>query len=263
MKRSIRNRLGDLLLEAFERPEKRAAIAWLAVFCELAAERRDPIVPLEDLLALPRALLPEMDGTVDTALGNVIGSDKLLRLRRADTGEILSAGLPRHFEGVSWMVELEPDAQAVFAAVRERINMYAGLMARLANRAQGGSRDPLSRVMAEAAMCFNAGLFFEAHEHLERHWAVQASGLTKKFLQGIIQISVGFHHAHAGNHDGAVNQLAKGLEKMAGARGKVLGLDCDEFLPRVAAAREAIVKRGRAGMEPVALSEIPRMHVEG
>lgn len=263
MKRSVRNRLGDLLLEAFERPEKRAAIAWLAVFCELAAQRRRPEVPLDDLLGLTRAVLPEMNGAVDAALANVIGSDKLLRLRRADTGEILSTGMPRRVEGVSWIVELEPDARAVFAAVRERINMYAGLMARLGNRAQGGSSDPLSRVMAEAALCFNAGLFFEAHEHLERHWAIQASGPTKKFLQGIIQISVGFHHAHAGNYDGAVNQLAKGLEKVAGAPGKVLGLDCDEFLPRVAAAREAIVKRGRAGMEPLALSGIPHMHVEG
>ena len=262
MKRSVRNRLGDLLLEAFDRPEKRAAIAWLAIFCELAAGRRRPEVPIDELLAFPRAVLSEMDGTVDAALENLIGPDKLLRLRRADTGEIHSTGMPRAVEGVPWMVEIEPDAGAAFAAVRERVNKYAGLMARLGDRTPAGSSDPLTRVMAEAAMCFNAGLFFEAHEHLEHHWAVQAKGATKKFLQGIIQISVGFHHAHAGNYDGAVNQLAKGLEKVAGARGKVLGLDCDEFLPSVAAARETIVRRGRDGMQPVALSEIPRMHVE-
>jgi hypothetical protein len=113
--------------------------------------------------------------------------------------------------------------------------------------------------MAEAALCFNAGLFFEAHEHLERHWAIQPRGATKRFLQGIIQISVGFHHAHEGNYDGAVNQLAKGLEKTAGTVGEMLGIDCDEFLPRVAAAREAIAKRGRAAMRPLPLPEIPRM----
>ena len=115
--------------------------------------------------------------------------------------------------------------------------------------------------MAEAALCFNAGLFFEAHEHLEHQWAAQPRGVTRRFLQGIIQISVGFHHAHEGNYDGAVNQLAKGLEKVAGTTGEMLGLDCTDFLPRVAAAREAIVRRGRAGMTSVPLSEIPRMSV--
>ncbi|MBI3085090.1 MAG: hypothetical protein HYY88_05090 [candidate division NC10 bacterium] len=35
MKRAVRNRLADLLLQAFDDPDKRAAIAWLALFCEL------------------------------------------------------------------------------------------------------------------------------------------------------------------------------------------------------------------------------------
>lgn len=115
--------------------------------------------------------------------------------------------------------------------------------------------------MAEAALCFNAGLFFEAHEHLEHCWATQPRGPMKRFLQGIIQISVGFHHAHAGNYEGAINQLAKGLEKTAGVTGEFLGLNCDAFLPKVAGAREAIVKRGRARMRPIPLAEIPRMPV--
>ena len=261
MKRSVRNRLGDLLLEAFEKPEIRAAIAWLALFCELAAQRDRPEVPLADLLAAPRAVFPDMDRTVDVALAHLIGPEKLLRLRRADTGEILATGMPSRLEGEPWVVEPEPDARATFTAVRERVRIYTGLMARLGRRATSGPRDPLQRAMAEAALCFNAGLFFEAHEHLEHHWAGQPRGKTKRFLQGIIQISVGFHHALEGNYDGAINQLAKGLEKVAGTTGEMLGLDCNDFLPKVAAAREAILKRGRAEMSPVPLSEIPRMSV--
>ncbi len=115
--------------------------------------------------------------------------------------------------------------------------------------------------MAEAALCFNAGLFFEAHEHLEHCWATQPRGPMKRFLQGIIQISVGFHHAHAGNYEGAINQLAKGLEKTAGVTGELLGLNCDAFLPKVAGAREAIVKGGRTKMRSIPLAEIPRMPV--
>jgi len=261
MKRIVRNRLGDLLLEAFEKPEKRAAIAWLALFCELAAQRNRPEVPFTDLLAAPRAVFPDMDQTVDVALAHLIGPEKLLRLRRADTGEVLTMEMPRVVEGVPWMVEPVPDARAAFAAVRERVRLYTGLIARLGRRAPSGPTEPLRQAMAEAALCFNAGLFFEAHEHLEHQWAAQPRGTTRRFLQGIIQISVGFHHAHEGNYDGAVNQLAKGLEKVAGTTGEMLGLDCTDFLPKVAAAREAIVKRGRAEMPPVPLSDVPRMSV--
>jgi hypothetical protein len=261
MKRIVRNRLADLLLEAFDKPEKRAAIAWLALFCELAAQRNRPEVPLTDLLGAPRAVFPDMDQTVNVALAHLIGPEKLLRLRRADTGEVLSMEMPRVVEGVPWMVEPAPDARAAFAAVRERVRLYTGLIARLGRRAPSGPTEPLRQAMAEAALCFNAGLFFEAHEHLEHQWTAQPRGTTRRFLQGIIQISVGFHHAHEGNYDGAVNQLAKGLEKVAGTTGEMLGLDCTDFLPKVAAAREAILRRGRAGINPVPLSEIPRMSV--
>jgi hypothetical protein len=250
-----------LLLEAFDKPASRAAIAWLALFCELAAQRDRPELPLADLLAAPRAVFPDMDKTVDIALAHLIGPEKLLRLRRADTGEILSTGMPTQIENLPWVVEPEPGARAAFAAVRERVRIYAELIARLSGRATPGARDPLRRAMAEAALCFNAGLFFEAHEHLEGLWAAQPRGATRRFLQGIIQISVGFHHAHEGNYDGAANQLAKGLEKVAGTTGEMLGLDCDNFLPKVAATRQAILKRGRAEMAPVPLAEIPRMFV--
>mgnify|MGYP001383982731 CR=1 FL=1 len=85
----------------------------------------------------------------------------------------------------------------------------------------------------------------------------------KTFLQGIIQISVGFHHAHSGNYEGAVNQLAKGLEKTIGTTGEMFWLGYDAFLPKVAAVREAIVKHGRAQMRPLLLAEIPRMLIRG
>ena len=117
--------------------------------------------------------------------------------------------------------------------------------------------------MAETALCFNAGLFFEAHEHLEDYWAAQPKGTTtKRFLQGIIQISVGFHHACLGKYDGAINQLGKGLEKTVSMAGEFLGLDCDAFLPRVASVREAIVRRGRAHMTPLSLLAVPRMRLK-
>lgn len=262
MKRAIRNRLGDLLLEAFDDPEKRQAITWLALFCRLAAERVCPQVPLPDLLEEGRAAFPGAGGTSEGVLAHVIGPEKLLRLRRGDTGDVLAAGIPARLGDIPWVIEPEPDARAAFPALCERARIYGDLVVGMERSDATSHRlDPLRKAMAEAAVCFNAGLFFEAHEHLEHSWMAQPKGPTKRFLQGIIQISVGFHHARAGNHDGAVNQLTKGLEKTAGVVGVVLGLDCDAFLPEVAALREAIIERGREGMPPLSLAEIPRMPV--
>ena len=262
MKRALRNRLGDLLLEAFDDPEKRQAIIWLALFCRLAAEREYPEVPLPELLEEGREAFPGAGGTSEGVLAHVIGPEKLLRLRRGDTGDVLAAGIPARRDDIPWVVEPEPDARAAFPALCERARMYGDLVVRMEGSDATSHRlDPLRKAMAEAALCFNAGLFFEAHEHLEHSWMAQPKGPTKRFLQGIIQISVGFHHARAGNHDGAVNQLTKGLEKTAGVVGVVLGLDCDSFLPRVAAFREAILERGRAGMFPVPLAAIPPMAI--
>jgi hypothetical protein len=179
-----------------------------------------------------------------------------------ETGEIRHAWLPRLNETGPWLVEPIPEVSAAFPAVCDRVRVYAAILASLGDRKAGAlSQDPLHRALAEAALCFNAGLFFEAHEHLEHHWMLQSPGPTKRFLQGIIQISVGFHHAHAGNYDGAVNQLAKGLEKMRELGGVVLGLDCDAFLPQVAGVRQRIVAWGRSGVRPVPLAELPRMPI--
>lgn len=262
MKRAVRNRLADLLLQAFDDPEKRTAIAWLALFCEVTILTDRPQIPLTDLLAHRRAAFPGVDGSVETALDHLIGPGKLLQLRRADTGEFHASGVPGKLADIPWLVELEPDACAAYPALCERARMYARIAARIGRSgATSRPRDSLQKAMAEAALCFNAGLFFEAHEHLEHCWASQPRGPMKRFLQGIIQISVGFHHAHAGNYEGAINQLAKGLEKTAGVTGELLGLNCDAFLPKIAGAREAIVKRGRARMRPIPLAEIPHMPV--
>lgn len=262
MKRSVRNRLADLLLGAFEDPDKRAAIAWLTLFCDLITRTDRPEVPLADLLAHRRAAFPGVDGSVETALVHLIGPGKLLQLRRADTGELYASGLTSQLEDIPWLLEPESNACAMLPALCERARIYARLSARMGLAGTTSRpRDALRKAMAEAALCFNAGLFFEAHEHLEHHWATQPRGPTKRFLQGIIQISVGFHHAHAGNYEGAVNQLAKGLEKTAGVTGEFLGLDCDAFLPKVAAARETIGRGGRPRMRPTPLAEIPRMPV--
>jgi hypothetical protein len=283
MRRNLRNILAELLLCSFNDSEKRAAIELLAEFCRLAAGRGEAVLPLSRLPMRPSEAEPtgtgigiakerrtdsdrdrdsERGGGTPRGAEKLAGMEKLFRIRRADAGEAVAGENASHGGRDIWLVEPVPDVRAGFPAVCERVRIYAGLVSRMGTcDLRARDRDPLVKAMAEAALCFNAGLFFEAHEHLEHHWVAAPKGPTKRFLQGVIQISVGFHQACAGKYDGAINQLRKGLEKTAGTAREFLGLDCDVFLPKVAAVRDAIVKRGRARMRALTLQEIPHMPI--
>jgi hypothetical protein len=264
MRRSIRNRLAELLLQAFEDPRRGDAIRWLRLFCDLAGREGRSEVSLADLLARGGTIFPGRAEGWGKVLISMIGTGRLFRVRRADTGEELAAGSSVHQGDVPWLIGLEPDARPSLAGVCKRASAYMKLLSASADfGSESSTSDPLQRAVAQAAACFNAGLFFEAHEHLEQFWRRQPRGQTRRFLQGLIQISVAFHHAQRGSYDGAVNQLTKGLEKTAGLTGEVLGLDCDAFLPGVAGSREAILAGGRGTMRPMPLLEIPRMRVVG
>lgn len=60
---------------------------------------------------------------------------------------------------------------------------------------------------------FNKHYLFEAHDTLEDLWH-ETRGNDRLFLQGLIQISVGFYHLFNQNYRGAASQLSKGLEKL-------------------------------------------------
>lgn len=62
---------------------------------------------------------------------------------------------------------------------------------------------------------FNAGAYFDAHEHLEADW-LQAPPRERFFLQALIHVAVAWHHASTGNREGALRQVEKGLRKLAG-----------------------------------------------
>jgi len=74
---------------------------------------------------------------------------------------------------------------------------------------------PLLRALARAGRLFDAGLYFEVHELLERHW-IRAEGAERRALQGVIQVAAAFHHQAHGNREGAASLLAEGLAKLEG-----------------------------------------------
>jgi predicted metal-dependent hydrolase len=56
---------------------------------------------------------------------------------------------------------------------------------------------------------FNQEKFFDAHEVLEDVWR-EAPENERKFLQGLIQVAVGFHHHTRGNAVGCLSLLTRG-----------------------------------------------------
>jgi predicted metal-dependent hydrolase len=67
---------------------------------------------------------------------------------------------------------------------------------------------------------FNQGKFYDCHETLERCW--QEQGLLaapmkdphREWVQGFIQISVGYHHLERGNVKGALKLFSRGLARI-------------------------------------------------
>ena len=66
----------------------------------------------------------------------------------------------------------------------------------------------------EGIELFNRGRFFDCHEVLEEVW-LELSGDRKKFLQGLIQLTVALHHLGNGNRVGAERLLDGAARKLA------------------------------------------------
>ncbi|MBI1956253.1 MAG: DUF309 domain-containing protein [Acidobacteria bacterium] len=67
----------------------------------------------------------------------------------------------------------------------------------------------------EGITLFNRGQFFDCHEVLEEVW-LEVPGDQKKFLQGLIQVAVAFHHLRRKNLTGARRLLSAAIEKLSG-----------------------------------------------
>lgn len=262
MNRAVRNRLANLLLGAFGDPAKRDAILRLALYWELCAGQRQPRIRVPDLEAAWARRYPELAGHPWSTAAAMAELKGLLEARGVSGGPVHGVQASVSQDSVTTWYEPHADLLPFLAAAGARVPVYAQVVRQAAAQVSAFERlEPLHRGVAEAAICFNAGLFFEAHEHLEDHWHQLPPTPTKRFVQGIIQISVGFHHAMRGSYEGAVNQLRKGLAKLAEAPGDALGLDRDRFLREVEAARQEIVARGRQRTRQAALPELPRMHL--
>ncbi|MBI1806492.1 MAG: DUF309 domain-containing protein [Ignavibacteria bacterium] len=107
---------------------------------------------------------------------------------------------------------------------------------------------------------FNRGLFFECHDTLEDLWH-GTRGTDRMFLQGLIQVSVGFYHFFNRNYKGAASQFTRGLGKLEDYRPSHRGVELETLLTDVVGWL-AMAERGQAGeMIDVDESVVPKIHL--
>jgi hypothetical protein len=80
---------------------------------------------------------------------------------------------------------------------------------------------------------FNRKEFFDAHEVWEEVWR-DAEGQEKKFLQGLIQVAVAFHHHSTGNLTGTQSLLRRAAKNLADYPEQFLGIRVPDLLESLA-----------------------------
>ena len=91
--------------------------------------------------------------------------------------------------------------------------------------------------------------WFAAHESFEEEWR-EAPEPERDFLQGLVHVTVAWHHAAGGNAPGAAGQLEKAVNRLTPYAPEHRGVRVDRVLGQVEAAR-ARVAEGLLDLLPV------------
>jgi predicted metal-dependent hydrolase len=102
---------------------------------------------------------------------------------------------------------------------------------------------------------FNDAEFFDAHEVLEDIWRA-APPENKKFLQGLIQVAVAFHHYSTGNRVGMRSVLERAIRNLSEPPGSFGRIQLPPLLQSLGQWRDAIDNNS----PPPALPRIDKRH---
>ncbi|HXR17341.1 MAG TPA: DUF309 domain-containing protein [Terriglobales bacterium] len=86
---------------------------------------------------------------------------------------------------------------------------------------------------------FNHAKFFDAHEALEDIWR-EAPLENKKFVQGMVQIAVAFHHYSTGNRVGMRSVLERAIRNLGEPSGSFGQIQLAALLQSLGQWREAL-----------------------
>jgi predicted metal-dependent hydrolase len=118
------------------------------------------------------------------------------------------------------------------------------------------SRVEYRQLFEQGIQEFNSGQFFECHDTLEELWFDMRQE-RKRFVQGLIQASVGVFHASCGNLSAAGSQLARSIEKLEGFRPRFMGIDVERLHLDLLGIQREVARRFHEGADSVELPQLP------
>jgi predicted metal-dependent hydrolase len=243
MRRELRDHLGELLAGAMVDPARVPPVHWLHSYCHVVAVRGETLAPFHELL---RRCIETADAfPLDPvgAAGSALVALDVLELRRA--GEAVQGNrIPLALAHDGWDLVILEEHRDDLGEATLKARAFWDALRRVYERAAGPTQD-LEEVLARAATLFNVGLYFEFHEILEGYWMGHAKGPMREFLQGLIQIAIGFYQIGRRNPVGALAQFQKGLEKAEGLGDRYLGLELRDFLDAVRTCRDTVAALGQ------------------
>ena len=97
---------------------------------------------------------------------------------------------------------------------------------------------------------FNAREFYDAHEVWEDVWR-ESQGAEKRFLQGLIQAAVAFHHHSTGNVAGACSLMERARKNLAACPVELGRIRVSVLLESLGQWRAALAYGGATPAHPV------------
>lgn len=259
MNSPLRNFLAELLCRALTSPSKISDLLWLAGFCAVSEETKSAGIPFSLLREEVRRRgnrVRERGFTLPP-----FSFPGFLQVRRGE--QIVPAGDLEGADGdfESFSVAWNPEFQPHIHSLRLQVEVYWNVLLALWPLERIETTDA-ARLLAVGAGLFNRGLFFEFHELLEGAWN-GARGEKRLFLQGMIQIAVGYSRLQAGKVRGCLQLLREGSRKTSGFVPEFLGVELRDFLAGVEVCRAAVDSLGERAPREFDWSLVPRLRAGG
>ena len=119
---------------------------------------------------------------------------------------------------------------------------------------------PLERTLETAAAIFDAGLYFECHEFLERLWRIAAPA-EKGFIKALIWACVAMYHLEEGNPRGARNYAERTTAALKPYEPHRHGIDVAGLIELLDCVRESLEEQGTADAAVTPLVRPPMMRL--
>ncbi len=247
MDTDTRNAVAELILEALKKPEKARYMDLLEGYCSHVEKWNALMVPFTSLnhnFPITRNILESL---VHSGLFKMFPLE--MPLEEEDTPLPSGATLC-----------LNPEIENDFPYLASRIHAGYRIVDTLRNNPVPKEKNHIESGIIKASLLFNNKLYFETHEILEEIW-LEETGSIRPFLQGIIQIAVGFHHLLNSNYYGVVSLTKDGANKLRPYTPVHSGLDVKSFLAGVDRCQERLTELNRETVSQFDPSLIPKMRL--